>query len=208
MEERIVFGKSMFQEKMDENRFGFDAQFRATTESDPLAVHKFMRREAWELKGLHDLCQWLVDRGCNMGLCIEVGSFMGESALVFAQYFDAVICVDPFEFVGPGFDENIDNLNQAGLSKDIVRQGFRDNTSAVNNIALIEKPDSAVNLRADIVYIDSEHTFVACLTAINSWKDKVTWVTGHDYVCADVKLAVDSVGKAVVFEDHSWVLER
>jgi len=99
-------------------------------------------------------------------------------------------------------------LNQAGLSRDIVRQGFRDNTSAMNNIALIEKPDSAVNLRADIVYIDSEHTFVACLTAINRWKDKVTWVTGHDYVCADVKLAVDSVGKAVVFEDHSWVLER
>ena len=99
MEERIVFGKSMFQEKMDENRFGFDAQFRANAENDPLAVHKFMRREAWELKGLHDLCQWLVDHGCNMGLCIEVGSFMGESALVFAQYFDAVICVDPFEFV-------------------------------------------------------------------------------------------------------------
>ncbi|MBK6738922.1 MAG: hypothetical protein IPG64_14015 [Haliea sp.] len=46
MEERIVFGKSMFQEKMDENRFGFDAQFRANAESDPLAVHKFMRREA------------------------------------------------------------------------------------------------------------------------------------------------------------------
>jgi hypothetical protein len=86
----------MFQEKMDENRFGVRRpSFVPMTENDPLAVHKFMRREAWELKGLHDLCQWLVDRGCNMGLCIEVGSFMGESALVFAQYFDAVICVDP-----------------------------------------------------------------------------------------------------------------
>lgn len=208
MPEQHPHHKSMFEQKMDENRKDFDAQRQADPTNPDLAVHRFMRRDESERQGLHDLCQWLTKRGCNMGTCIEIGSFVGESALVFAQYFDSVICIDPFEFVGPGFDENMDNLQKAGLTRDIVREGFFENTSAVDNITLIEKPDSEVSMTGDFVYIDSEHTFVECLATINRWRDRVTWVGGHDYVCADVQLAVDATGPSVQFPDHSWVLDH
>ena len=167
----------------------------------------FMRKDEASLRGLHDLCEWLKANGCRMGMCVEIGSFMGESALVFARYFDVVVCVDPFEFTGPGFEPKMmQRFRDFGVTRDVVRQTFLENTSVAPNIALVEKHDHLVELVCDVVYIDSDHSYEACRRTIERWRGLARWVCGHDYVSPGLAELVDKFGPSQRFIDTSWVL--
>lgn len=184
----------------------------------PKHVHMRSTRYPRLLRGLHDLCA-SVPRG-HRGTIVEIGCFYGESTLVFAEYFERVVAIDPWEF------ERLSDLNKgaANGSKDnrvvdgqLAERRFDENVAHVANIVKIKRYDHEVCAdwpSVDAVYIDSEHTFDGTImTAARWWPNIVTggMLSGHDDKDAfpGVKQAVKVIGALLGnvhtrFEDSSW----
>ncbi len=98
---------------------------------------------------------------------IEVGSFLGMSACFFAERVDEVVCVDRF-------DREISQFaaDQMGIELASHHEMFLDNTAAYPNIESI-KADSlvaaAMDLKADLVYIDAGHEYQEVKADVEAW---------------------------------------
>jgi hypothetical protein len=139
---------------------------------------------------------------------LEIGSWTGVSAEIFAQNFNYVFCVDPWEAT-EGINTQYDMRE--------VEKIFDNRISKYKNVVKIktlsEKArEQAMQLRIDIVYIDGCHTYEAVKEDITLWKDKCKIISGHDYwpkKFPGVIKAVDEIlGKPdKVFPDTSWIKE-
>ena len=63
-------------------------------------VMKARLRDQESMRGLRDLCfymfgRWREGRG-SQASCVEIGSYVGASSIVLAQFFDQLYCVDPW----------------------------------------------------------------------------------------------------------------
>lgn len=147
-------------------------------------------------QGLRDMCRWL--RGqIRLRDMMEIGSWMGESALVFAMHFGRVICVDPFE----------------GKFKEALPK-FLAAVEGVSNIEHCrafgcEAREYFYPHRFDFVYIDAIHEYGPVKSDIAYWRKHARAVGGHDYggKFLGVKQAVDEAfgNPDMVFQDSSWV---
>lgn len=150
-------------------------------------------------------------------MLVEIGSYMGESARLFAESgkFSRVICVDPWADI-PGNDGNA----YRGMSD--VEKIFDENTK---NVGCIEKFKGTIDdlvasgklngVFVDMVYIDGLHTYEGCSHDIavckKSIRPRVAYA-GHDYTdriahVVGVKKAVDEAfgSPDAVFCDNSWI---
>jgi hypothetical protein len=137
---------------------------------------------------------------------VEVGSWIGESAIIFSQYFKNVICVDPWG-------------DQEGYSGDDIYQEFLKNTHRYKNIAHLrltsrEATDCFLDGSLDFVYIDGKHDYQSVKEDGTIWQPKLSEhgrIGGHDYkwkyhpgVCRAV---CELFGKpTMVFKDNSWLI--
>lgn len=142
---------------------------------------------------------------------LEIGSFKGESASIFAamQVFDSITCIEPFKGFGDGV------LKQFDSSWKEVKREFWTNTRHWDSIKLIQ--DYSYNVLPsledkyyDFIYIDGSHSYEAVLSDITLSIPKCkSIIGGHDYGSQfeGVTQAVNEVfGKPdMVFEDGSWV---
>jgi len=149
---------------------------------------------------------------------VEVGSWAGESALIFlGSGVHSVVLVDPFDprvcgrRPGRGASEKTVEAARARLQRDVLDRW--------PNAQLFQMPsvDAARYLKGlrlfDFVYIDGEHTEQAVRSDIEAWLPLIKpggMLGGHDYTggyLAGVRTAVDALlGKPdAVFEDTSWV---
>lgn len=167
-------------------------------------------------QGLVDLVDKLAGNDLVM---VEVGSYAGESAELFANTgkFKRIICIDPWIS-----DPNGDNKNSytgmedvevefdkmASNHPEIVK--FKGTLDTFVTSELFKEVEGAV----DFVYIDSDHTYAACKhdieTALEHLKPAQI-IAGHDY--ADFPEHVRGVKQAVneefgspdaTFSDSSW----
>ena len=154
------------------------------------------KRESVEQRqGLHDMCRWLRKRSLMLDM-VEIGSWMGESSLIFSNYFGVVVCVDPF----------------AGKFKKVLPI-FLEAIKSAANIELIKqdgiKARDSLPGRFDFVYIDAVHEYEPVKSDIEYWRYRPAAIGGHDYSdqFTGVKQAVDDAfGKPdKVFQDTSWV---
>ena len=146
---------------------------------------------------------------------VELGSYMGESSLIFAEEFPngKIYCIDSWE---GGFDESdncsgddyVDVENQFNLRMDMVK-----------NITKIKGLSTSVGFECDLIYIDACHKYECVKNDIIHWMPFVKMViSGHDYYediniinqyphIKGVKIAVDEIlGKPdMKFNDGSWV---
>ena len=165
---------------------------------------RFHRADNAFTQGLVHLCKSVLVRKT----LVEIGSFSGESAEVFAQYFGHVYCIDiwdPVFFGTTEFD---------GSPEDI----FLKRTAVFNNLTQIKgRGVDAVKLFKDksisCVYIDAMHEYEPVIEDIRSWLPKVSVggvISGHDYDVAHpgVFQAVNEVfGKPeLTFCDNSWLV--
>ena len=62
-------------------------------------------------QGLRDLLERLSMEDINLKNMVEVGTYLGGSALIFSDYFDMVYCVDnwPDEKIFEEFKKNVEN---------------------------------------------------------------------------------------------------
>ena len=149
-------------------------------------------------------------KGSNM---IEIGSYMGESTMLFAssQLFNKIYAIDPY--IG---DEPFNSLSNTTW-KDVKEQ-FNINTRFFNNIELIQEYSQYTvskfeNKSIDFIYIDANHTYESVKNDLQLYLPKLksnSVIAGHDY--CDIKWpgvikAVNEVlGKPnKVYQDSSWI---
>ena len=146
-------------------------------------------------------------------IMVEVGSYMGESADIFATKVAILTCVDSWI---PGYDDK-----DAASSTDmkLVEETFDKIVSDHSGkITKIKGKSEDVCPRfednsLDIVYIDAEHTYRALTRDISIWKEKVKdtgWICGHDWQREDLRRAIIEVlGQPdKTFKDDSWCFKK
>lgn len=178
-----------------------------------------MKNEFYEMRpaqlqvGLMEMINHIkeADDVSNMTM-VEIGSYTGESSIIFAQHFKKVICIDPFL---NDYDKNDITCQYADF--DLVYKKFLENTANYSNISLIrKKSDDAVKDLKDetigFVYIDGIHTYEQVTNDINNYKPliKGSFIGGHDYSdnWIGVKNAIDRLldSPHKIFSDTSWIV--
>jgi hypothetical protein len=146
---------------------------------------------------------------------VELGSYMGESALIFAQEFPngTIHCVDAW--VG-GFDETDTCSND---DYRYVENQFNYRMALVDNIVKHKCLSTEISIECDLVYIDACHTYECVKADITHWLPLTkTIISGHDYYLdghefvqkyphvAGVSVAVNDLldHPDEIFEEGSW----
>jgi hypothetical protein len=109
---------------------------------------------------------------------VEIGTFYGDSTIVFAQYFRQVITIDPF----------VSGLGDISNSVDMVElyHETKERLSHFKNIQIIRDYShnackSFMNY-IDVLYIDGKHDYDSVKRDINDYFKKVVYfLCGHDY---------------------------
>lgn len=168
-------------------------------------------RTSEQREGLQDMIDWInTIRPTSEMRMIEIGSYIGESTLMFAKHFKEVISVDPFI---NDYDPNDMACHHAPFDK--VYAEFIKNTLPIHNIKSIrETSQNAFSILKeqewDIVYIDGLHTLEGVWYDIEHYKTIIKpdgFICGHDYGWGNVRHSIgqlldDNVDK--VFKDYSW----
>jgi predicted O-methyltransferase YrrM len=146
---------------------------------------------------------------------IEIGSFVGESTVLFAQSFKKVIAIDPFEA-----DYDPQDPTSYLFEFDNVYQTYLDRITVYSNIeTIVDTSDNAVKelvgKEFDFIYIDGLHTYEGVKNDIKNFLPLVKKggvIGGHDYTNRIPHLV--GVYEAVnemfgqpdkVFGDNSWI---
>ena len=144
---------------------------------------------------------------------VEVGSWIGESTLIFAEYFNSVICYDSWSIYLPP------EKYQCTIN-DIFEQ-FKANVKDTANVTWYKKesteaargvPDGSV----PVLYIDAQHIYQAIHADLIAWLPKFKaggWIGGHDYgeqFPGVVKAVAELLPGYPVqtFEDGSWLVRN
>jgi len=171
----------------------------------------YKMRDNNQSNGLIDLINYIGDDVRKMNL-IEIGSYAGESTIIFSKYFKTVLSVDPYL---NDYDKNDPACKYMDFNG--VYEIFKNNIKDINNITHIrKKSDDAINDikndMFDIVYIDGLHTYDQVLKDINNYRPIIKeggYISGHDYHLNwdGVRRAVnETLGKPdMIFSDFSWI---
>jgi len=144
---------------------------------------------------------------------IEIGSYMGESTMMFAStgLFSTIYSIDPLD----GYEEFNEMHN---YSWEFIRDEFTKNTKYFDSIVHLQDFSYNVvnefeNDSIDFIYIDGSHSEENVRRDLELYLPKLKKngiIAGHDYlelVWPDlVKVVTDIVGKPdIVFSDTSWI---
>ena len=170
-------------------------------------------RDATSTEGLLDLIKELGDNSDKT--MIEIGSFVGESTVLFAQSFKKVIAIDPFL---ADYDPK-DPTSYLFEFKNVY-DTYLDRTSPYSNIqTLTMTSDAAADILNedyfDFIYLDGLHTYEGVKTDIKNYLPMVKKggvIGGHDYTnklphLVGVYDAVNEMFGAPdkVYKDNSWI---
>jgi hypothetical protein len=117
-------------------------------------------------QGLIDLCQdikkYLQKEEFDL---VEIGSYAGESAVIFAKQFPnaTIYCIDPW--LG-GYD-NQDSASFADYSQ--VEKEFDFRTSKFKNIKKLKGYSTDFEIKYDVIYIDGRHYYEGVKEDLLHW---------------------------------------
>lgn len=175
---------------------------------------KVVMRPESSSKYLKEFCNEVRQYIGESPVIVELGSYMGESSLIFAEEFPngKIICIDSWE---GGFDDS-DTCSRDDYSE--VEEQFNIRQNMVDNITKIKGLSTSVGFECDLVYIDACHKYECVKNDINHWipfTKKI--ISGHDYCIDDnflrlhphirgVKTAINEIlgDPDNIFGDMSW----
>jgi len=174
---------------LDENNNEFDSMI-------PLTYVNFMRADDFEL---NKLCDLIKREGNPVSNMIEIGSYQGESTIIFQKNFpnSKIFAVD---FWLNNYDEREVNINSFNMMD--VENNFDVLTKSYSNIIKIKMSSSDFsNIIADnsidFIYIDGDHSYKGITNDLINWKNKIKkggYIGGHDY--NDIQ--IDTIIKAIL----------
>jgi predicted O-methyltransferase YrrM len=171
-----------------------------------------MRPEDYK-NGLIDLINYINSFSDTKNMrMLEIGTYAGESTLIFSNYFKHVTTIDPYI---DNYDSNDPTCSYISLNE--VYKKFLDNTKQVDNINLIKKTsdDAILELSTevfDFIYIVGVHTYEQVKKDIKNYIkliNKNGFIGGHDYhqnwvgVINAVNEELHTIDKH--FKDTSWI---
>lgn len=161
----------------------------------------------------------MVEHAPHNAVFVEVGVFLGKSAIYMAQQIKEsgkdiqFVCVDPWnrdvsglsvkEAGGSFYPQFVSNAEQCGVwNETLIRPLQCTSTVAAR---MFRWP-------VDFVFIDAEHDYSSVRWDISNWLTKIRaggTIAGHDYTLnADTRRAVDDVfGPAVQVEGECWLVK-
>jgi predicted O-methyltransferase YrrM len=171
----------------------------------------YIMREPLFAEGLIDMINWInTIRPTSEMRIIEIGSYIGESTMIFADRFKEVISVDPYIN-----DYDLDDEACQHAPFDKVYQQFLKNTLSIPNIKSIrDTSENAFSIlrdeQWDMVYIDGLHTLEGVWFDIEHYKTIIKpngFIAGHDYGWGNVRHVIGELLDDKVdatFKDASW----
>ena len=172
----------------------------------------YIMRTPEQREGLQNMIDYLnTIRPTSEMRMIEIGSYVGESTLMFANNFKEVISVDPYVN-----DYDLSDMACSYAPFDKVYQEFLRNTLPIQNIKSIrDTSQNALSLlreqQWDLVYIDGIHTLEGVWFDIDNYKNIIKsggFICGHDYGWGNVRHSIGQLLDDKVdstFMDGSWV---
>ena len=173
----------------------------------------YVMRTPEQREGLEQMIEWInnVTPTSEMRM-IEIGSYVGESTLMFANNFKEVVSVDPYIN-----DYDLSDLACLYAPFDVVYAEFLKNTLPLPNVKSIR--DTSTNAfpilnqqQWDMVYIDGLHTVDGVYYDITHYKTIIKpggFVCGHDYAWGNIRHNLGRIFDDKVdatFKDGSWVV--
>ena len=172
----------------------------------------YIMRTPKQREGLQNMIDYINTIKPTSEMCmIEIGSYVGESTLMFANHFKEVISVDPYVN-----DYDLNDMACSYAPFDKVYQKFLRNTLPIHNIKSIrDTSQNALTLlreqKWDLVYIDGIHTLEGVWFDIENYKTIIKsggFICGHDYAWGNVRHSIGQLLDDKVdstFMDGSWV---
>jgi hypothetical protein len=127
---------------------------------------------------LRKMCRDLKEELGDSPVIVELGSYMGESSLIFSQEFPnaKIYCIDSWE---GGFD-NSDSASHADYNDVEGQLDLR--MDMMNNVTKIKGYSTDHSIECDMVYIDACHKYECVINDINHWLPLTKKIiSGHDY---------------------------
>ena len=149
--------------------------------------------------GLIELCQDLRDWGVNNAKLLEVGTYKGESTILFAStwLFDKIVTIDKYNMPDHYFPLN--------LFKDTVDYHFIDSKDIL---------DYYEDNTFDVIYIDGNHEPYGLMKDLQNARKLIKdggYICGHDYNTVTWMSTVMTINTFFnrdpdkVYSDTSWV---
>ena len=121
---------------------------------------------------------------------IEIGSFLGLSAIWFAQRVHRIQCVDPWleEATEPDNNNLVSTMQRFGVPRDFLRVFLHNimEFGVAHKVTPIVGKSQDVHMyvvNADLVYIDGDHSYDGCKRDIELYGPKAKKIIcGDDYV--------------------------
>lgn len=175
-----------------------------------MKIRNVVMRDELSTEGLLDMIKELGD--VKKKTMVEIGSFIGESTILFARQFKHVSTIDPFL---PNYDPqdptsqfNFDEVYEEYLKRIDEKKDVITTYKMTSNDALSVLSD----MKFDFVYIDGIHQYDNVYMDIMNYLPLVKkggYIGGHDYggYWKGVKEAVDKIFGAPdkTFKDFSWI---
>lgn len=175
-----------------------------------------MREEPNSKDGLASLIKHIKEhRDTKEMTMIEIGSYIGESTMVFCENFKEVTSIDPH--IG-NYDLNDPVCNHATFN--VVYDQFKKNMSPYSNYNHIrmtsdEAIKHLIGVKVDFIYIDGLHTYEQVKKDIKNYLPLISengFIGGHDYgdnwvgvVRAINESLPDGGNPDKTFVDTSWI---
>lgn len=166
------------------------------------------------LQGLHDLINYVDIKNYPV---VEIGTFSGESAQIFAQYASCVYTIDPWVEYDEGIQYGYDGKQIiAARQKFFANVMANDHENKIKSLQLTS--EQAVNIFANnsipFLYIDGWHKFAP--QDIDLWWNKIALnghIAGHDYNKERFPELVNGIanrfdGPDAIFQDESWIVKK
>ena len=174
-----------------------------------------------------DAIKQLVKKIPDSGTIVEVGTFLGKSAVEWSRNITKqnknykIICIDSFTSPVTILQDLLKTADFDVPDSDSHFQMFRHYTKNYSNIVALEaffNEDFEFDQQVDLVFEDSDHTQRALNYALPFWWSRINpggILSGHDYSMRDVKTAVDTFAvinnleiKLFSSDSSIWYIEK